>query len=416
MDRTDGELAGRAIVADVRHMDGVLGRGDDGLLAGADQAIDEAGEARLLARRGGLGLLGLVGEALGAHEAVGDAPSLGLFQRLVHGGVAGRRGGRGPGEAGVGRGLDERRRLLGMRLRRGRRRGELGGLDVVEDGGAVKGRPDQVLVAAALVGVAEAEAGAQVWRCIRSLLEARGVWPRGAAGLGRGRVGGRGPHRRSAGGSSKVARAGAFAVERLRVVAGRGAAVGLVRGGPLDEFATLGIAVQRRALAVHDGFVQHAPLPKTVSQPTHKRVPVTGLWPVRPLDALFFWGACAVCCVLCCACVSATKEKKGTFGCNEAARLAVADNPTARRARIGLDNRTSRGSDAVWTWRQADGGIGRSGRQSWARPKGKGEAVDGVAAAAAAGRAVVGGANGALRYQPGAFPSAWYLWARPLLL
>jgi hypothetical protein len=26
-----------------------------------------------------------------------------------------------------------------------------------------------------------------------------------------------------------------------------------VRGGPLDEFATLGSAVQRRALAVHDG-------------------------------------------------------------------------------------------------------------------------------------------------------------------
>lgn len=128
---------------------------------------------------------------------------------------------------------------------------------MIEDAGAVKGRADQVLVAAAvaLVGVGQAEsvgagevAVAQARRCIRSLLEARGVRSRGRRAVGR-----VGAHWRSAGGPAEVARAGAFAVERLCVVARRGARVGLVRGGPLDEFATLGIAVQRRALAVHDG-------------------------------------------------------------------------------------------------------------------------------------------------------------------
>lgn len=170
---TNGKLAGRAVVAHMRHMNRVLGRRYHRLLLRADQAVNKAGEARLLARGRRLALLGLVGEALGAHEAVGNAPGLGLFQRLVHGSVAWRRRGRGSGEAGVGRGLDERRRL-GC--------GELGGLDVVEDGCAVKWRADQVLVGAALVGVAQAESGAEVWRCIRSLLEARGVRPRGAAG------------------------------------------------------------------------------------------------------------------------------------------------------------------------------------------------------------------------------------------
>lgn len=168
---TNGKLAGRAVVAHMRHMNRVLGRRYYRLLLRADQAVNKAGEARLLARVSAL--FGLVGEALGAHEAVRNAPGRGLFQRLVHGSVAWRCRGRRSGEAGVGRGLDERR-LLGC--------GELGGLDVVEDRSAVKWRADQILVGAALVGVAQAESGAEVWRCIRSLLEARGVRPRGAAG------------------------------------------------------------------------------------------------------------------------------------------------------------------------------------------------------------------------------------------
>lgn len=85
--RTDGKLAGCAVVAHVRDMHRVLGRRDDGLPLRADQAVNEAGEARLLARRRGLGVPGLVGEALGAHEAgVCHPASMGLFQRGgIHG-------------------------------------------------------------------------------------------------------------------------------------------------------------------------------------------------------------------------------------------------------------------------------------------------------------------------------------------
>lgn len=87
LDWTDGKLAGCAVVAHMRDMHRVLGRRDDGLPLRADQAVNEAGEARFFARRRGLGVLAVVREALGAHEAdVCHPAGLGPFQRGgIHG-------------------------------------------------------------------------------------------------------------------------------------------------------------------------------------------------------------------------------------------------------------------------------------------------------------------------------------------
>ena len=64
-----GELAGPVVIADVGDMDGILGGGDLDASGRAEHAVDEAGEAGLLAPPG-LGPPGLIGVPVGGGGTV----------------------------------------------------------------------------------------------------------------------------------------------------------------------------------------------------------------------------------------------------------------------------------------------------------------------------------------------------------